>query len=66
MGLEPTSLGVAKYYSGLAKTIVCDSTDKNLEEEIKKFIPVVIFTSTLMNTLEEKVRLAKEIQFLYK
>jgi hypothetical protein len=40
---------------------VCDTSDENLKEEIQKYIPNVIFTPTLMKTLEDKIRLAEEI-----
>jgi LPPG:FO 2-phospho-L-lactate transferase len=61
MGYDSTSLGIAKFYESLASKIVCDTSDENLKEEIQEQIPNVFFTSTLMKTLEDKIRLAEEI-----
>ena len=61
MGYESTSLGIAKFYEFLASKIVCDTSDENLKNDIQKHIPKVIFTPTLMKTLEDKIRLAEEI-----
>lgn len=61
MGYDSTSLGIAKFYEDLASKIVCDTSDEKLKEEIQKQIPNVIFTPTLMKTLEDKIRLAEEI-----
>ena len=61
MGYDSTSLGIAKFYESLASKIVCDTSDENLKDDIQKHIPKVIFTPTLMKTLEDKIRLAEEI-----
>ena len=61
MGYDSTSLGIAKFYEALASKIVCDTSDEHLKEKIENHIPNVIFTSTYMKTLEDKIRLAEEI-----
>ena len=61
MGYDSTSFGIAKFYEALTSKIVCDTSDEKLKEEIQKYIPNIIFTPTLMKTLEDKIRLAEEI-----
>ncbi len=61
LGYESTSVGIAKFYEKVATKIICDKTDEKLQKDIQKFIPEVVFTSTLMKTREEKISLAEFI-----
>ncbi len=58
-GLEPTSLGVARLYRGLVDVIVIDEEDRGQATAIEKEGISCVFTSTLMRSREDEVRLAK-------
>jgi LPPG:FO 2-phospho-L-lactate transferase len=58
-GLKPTSEGVACLYRGLIDAIVVDASDRNQANAIKRVGASCHFTSTLMKTREDEVRLAK-------
>jgi LPPG:FO 2-phospho-L-lactate transferase len=58
-GLEPTSEGVARLYEGLIDAIVVDGSDRDQADAIEKLGVSCQFTSTLMKTREDEVRLAK-------
>lgn len=61
LGLEVSATGVAKFYKGLIDQLVIDEADAELEGEIRSMGIDVCVTNTVMNTLEDKVRLAKTI-----
>ena len=58
-GLKPTSEGVARLYKGLIDAIVVDESDRNQANAIERAGVSCHFTSTLMKTREDEVRLAK-------
>ncbi len=58
LGLEPSPLTVAQHYGDLLDGFVIDEADRALAGELR--IPVLI-TRTLMQTREDKQRLAREV-----
>ncbi|MEI7554913.1 2-phospho-L-lactate transferase [Candidatus Chlorohelix sp.] len=60
-GVEPSALGVAKYYKDLVGGFVLDVTDDNLAEEIAAMGYQVLVTQTVMQTDEDKQLLAEHI-----
>lgn len=61
MGKEATALGVARLYQGLARTFVIDQADAKLQPAIEALGFQVAVTETVMNTVAEKERLAREL-----
>jgi len=60
MGIEPSALAVARHYHGLATGFVLDEIDKQLKGAIMGLNMQTLVTNTLMNSLDNRVRLAKE------
>jgi LPPG:FO 2-phospho-L-lactate transferase len=61
LGLEVSVIGIAKFYKGLIDHLVIDEGDAQLEGEIRSMGINPLVTNTVMNTLEDKIRLAKTI-----
>jgi LPPG:FO 2-phospho-L-lactate transferase len=61
LGLEVSATGIAEFYRDLIDYLVLDEADANLEEEIRSIGVKTLVTNTIMNTLEDKVRLATTI-----
>jgi LPPG:FO 2-phospho-L-lactate transferase len=61
MGREASALGVAKFYAGLAGTYVIDNADAAQRPAIEALGYRVVVTRTVMTTLEDKERLAREL-----
>jgi len=61
LGLEVSALGVAKFYGRLINYFLMDEADARLDEEIKLMGLDTVITNTVMNTLEDKVRLATTV-----
>ncbi len=61
MGIEPSALAVAKHYHGLATGFVLDEIDKQLKGDIMGLNMQTLVTNTLMDSLDNRVRLAKEV-----
>ena len=61
LGIEVSSLGVAKLYSEFLDVMVIDEKDENLSEDLSEIINKVIITNTIMNSLDTKINLAKKI-----
>jgi LPPG:FO 2-phospho-L-lactate transferase len=59
LGLQPTALGVAKYYKDFLDTFVIDRVDRKLGYEIEKLGIRAFATNTLMKTMADKIRLAR-------
>jgi len=57
--LKPTSEGVARLYKGLIDVLVLDESDRDQANAIEKAGVSCCFTSTLMRTRADEVRLAK-------
>jgi LPPG:FO 2-phospho-L-lactate transferase len=60
-GLEVSATGIAKFYRGLIDCLVLDESDVGLEGEIRSMGINTLVTNTIMNTLEDKIRLAQTI-----
>ncbi|MBV6395639.1 MAG: 2-phospho-L-lactate transferase [Anaerolineales bacterium] len=62
LGIEPSALAVADHYENLLTGIVVDSLDSELAKQIR--IPTLV-TNTIMQTVEDRARLAHEtLQFI--
>ena len=61
LGIEPSALAVANHYHGLATGFVLDKIDEQLEGAIKGLNMRTLVTNTLMNSLDSRGQLAKDI-----
>ena len=61
LNLEPGAPGIAKVYQGLATHFVLDSLDKDLSAGIESLGFDVLTTNIVMNSLEDKISLAREV-----
>lgn len=59
VGIEPTALGVAECYNDFLDTLIIDRVDGTLAQEIESLGIKAVVANTLMNTMTDKVRLAK-------
>jgi LPPG:FO 2-phospho-L-lactate transferase len=59
-GLEPSALGVARYYGGLVQGWVIDAVDRALAPPIEALGCRVMVRDTIMRTLDDKRRLAQD------
>jgi len=59
LGIEPTAVEVARLYKGLIDVFVLDEVDEHHANDIKSLGMEVVVAPTLMQTFEDKVRLAK-------
>jgi LPPG:FO 2-phospho-L-lactate transferase len=58
LGIRPSALAVAHHYADLLSGFVIDSFDSGL---VKDFLIPITITNTLMNTKDERSRLAKDV-----
>lgn len=58
-GYETSSVGVAKIYKSFLNTLIIDSEDANLKDEILEIVPDVKVTNTFMKTIDDKKNLAE-------
>ncbi len=58
-GLKPNSESVAMLYKGLVDVLVLDESDRSEAKAIEKVGVSCLFTSTLMSSRDDEVRLAK-------
>ena len=58
---EVSSLGIARMYRGICDTFVLDNTDIEFEADIRKLGMDVCVTDTIMESLEDKIGLARVI-----
>ena len=61
LGIEPSALAVAKHYCELATGFVLDKVDKQLEGDIMYLNMRTYVTNTLMNSHDDRSRLAKDV-----
>ncbi len=59
IGVEPSCLGVAEFYSDFLDTLILDRIDKNLAPKIEALGIKAVVTNTLMRTIPDEVRLAR-------
>lgn len=58
LGISCTAVSIAEYYSDFLDGFVLDAVDGDHLSEVKKFIPDVVVTNTVMTTLEDRILLA--------
>jgi len=61
LGMQPNSLAIAEFYTGLIDGLVIDRRDSPQQAAIEALGIPVRLSDTLMNTLEDKTRLAAEV-----
>ena len=61
LGIEPSALAVANHYRGLAMGFVLDGIDQQLKGDIMGLNMRALVTNTLMNSLDNRSRLAKDV-----
>jgi len=61
LGIEPSALAVARHYCDFATDFVFDTLDKQLEGEIMSLSMRTFVTNTLMNSHDDRKRLANNV-----
>ena len=61
LGIQPSALAVAKHYQGLLNAFVFDQVDAEAEAEIRKLGVKTLVTDSLMQDVEGRYRLAKDV-----
>lgn len=61
LGVEVSSVGVAKLYQDFLDNFVIDNKDSNLESQLNQIVNKVTITNTIMNNLDVKKNLAQII-----
>jgi len=61
LGLEPTAASVARLYSDILDLFIIDEVDADLSSEVSKYVPRCLATNTLMQSKQDRVRLATYI-----
>jgi LPPG:FO 2-phospho-L-lactate transferase len=61
LGVEPSAFAVANHYRGLATGFVMDGIDAQLVESVRGLNMQTLVTNTLMNSHEDRRRLANEV-----
>lgn len=61
LGIEPSAFAVANHYRDLLTGFVLDSVDQKLQGEIMRLNMQVFVTNTLMNSHDDRSRLAQEL-----
>jgi LPPG:FO 2-phospho-L-lactate transferase len=61
LGWEPSALAVAQHYHGLVTHFVLDQLDADQESAIQSLGMKTLVTNTIMQAVEDRVRLAKEV-----
>ena len=60
-GYETSSKGVAELYKAFLNTLVIDNQDAQMKGDLEEIVPEVIVTNTFMNSIEDKINLAKVV-----
>jgi LPPG:FO 2-phospho-L-lactate transferase len=60
LGIEPSPGAVARHYGDLLDGFIVDEQDRDTVSGAKKLDPPVRFYDTIMNTLDDKIRLARD------
>ncbi len=61
LGIRPSALAVAEHYRHLATAFVLDRIDSQLADSIRDLEMQLLVTNTIMNTLEDRRRLAEDV-----
>jgi LPPG:FO 2-phospho-L-lactate transferase len=59
LGVEPSAVGVAKYYKDFLDTLIIDRVDAKLAPRIRALGIKAVVAQTLMTTMADKIRLAQ-------
>jgi len=59
LGFEPTAVGVAEFYRDFLDVLILDRQDKRLAKRVEGLGIRAVITNTIMATLEDKIRLAR-------
>jgi len=59
LGVQPTALGVARFYSDFMDMLIIDRVDRKIAPRIRSLGMGAVVTQTLMKTMRDKVRLAQ-------
>ena len=60
-GYETSSKGVAELYKAFLNTLIIDNQDAQMKGDLEEIVPEVIVTNTFMNSIEDKINLAKVV-----
>ena len=60
LGIEPSSAAVSRHYNGLLDGFIVDECDREMVSEVEKPGLSVGIYDTIMHSLEDKIRLARE------
>ncbi|MHA1778129.1 MAG: 2-phospho-L-lactate transferase CofD family protein, partial [Candidatus Heimdallarchaeaceae archaeon] len=59
-GIEPNPIGISKYYSEIANTLIIDKTDQRLKETIKNETEMEVYVSNILfKSVDDSKKLAK-------
>jgi LPPG:FO 2-phospho-L-lactate transferase len=61
LGIEPSALAVAQHYRGLVTHFVLDRLDADQENAIQLLNMRTLVTDTLMKSVDDRARLAREV-----
>lgn len=61
LGIEPSALAVAEHYRTVLRGFVLDHADLNYEKQVKELNIMALVADTLMNNVEDRIRLAKVV-----
>src|SRR5215216_3149386 len=61
LGIEPSALAVANHYCDLVTGFVLDTSDQQLEENIRSLNMRTLVTNTLMKSLDNRKQLASDV-----
>jgi LPPG:FO 2-phospho-L-lactate transferase len=61
LGIEPSAASVARLYSDILDLFIIDEVDASMAGEASKYVPRCIATNTLMQTRQDRARLATYI-----
>jgi hypothetical protein len=61
LGIEPSALAVAEHYRSQATGFVLDQIDEQLERAVMGLNMRTLVTNTLMDSLDNRGRLAKDV-----
>ena len=61
LGIEPTAVSVARLYSDILDLFIIDGVDAGMAGEASKYVPRCIATNTLMQSRQDRVKLATYI-----
>ena len=60
LGIEPSAAAIARHYGDLLDGFIVDERDRHRVAGAKKFDPQIGFYDTIMNTLDDRIRLARD------